>query len=105
MAQENWNNGDKGRFIPPIMYETEEDLSKEAEFKRKIEKRFRCTCTKLHKSHGFDFIATRNGEEVALIEIKCRNIGANDYEESLVDVNKIKAGKNWRFPVTIGVGN
>lgn len=79
----------------PTLYETKEDLAREAQFMSAIETRFKCKAHKLPIHWGFDLILSRNKLGVAFGEMKCRNAGFGDYYDLIMGRSKLEKYKKY----------
>jgi len=71
------------------IYETKEDLAKEASLGSLISKRWRCTMQKLQPRDHFDYAAVREGRVVAFIEIKNRTNKMSQYSTYMISMTKV----------------
>ena len=61
-------------------YETDTDLDRELDVATKLSKEWRCDVTKTKKFYPVDYVATRDGRLVSLLEIKTRNYTMDELE-------------------------
>ena len=69
-------------------YESEQDLNNEENAKSIIETSYNCVLRKLPISYNADWVATRNGEVVAVIEYKKRTFNKDKYPTTFIFVDK-----------------
>jgi len=61
-------------------YETDTDLDRELDVATKLSKEWRCDVTKTKKFYPVDYVATRDGRLVSILEIKTRNYTMDELE-------------------------
>ena len=76
-------------------YETEADLKREYDFRKRIEAKFKVGLYKLHQSMRMDFLMHRRMEPIAFVETKCRNNDLMQYPDLMLSANKWEAGVLW----------
>ena len=77
-------------------YETQDDLSREGAFSRKVSEKFNCTFRKMPLRYGLDYAAMRDGVIVAFIEIKVRTNPVDQYQTYMVALSKWSAARELR---------
>ena len=73
-------------------WESPADLENEQGVASCIEQAFQCQLHKLPKSYRLDFMATREGDGVAWIEVKCRKHASTKYPTVMLSLSKVLAG-------------
>lgn len=72
------------------LYETKEDMDRETAVATELCRAWKCTSRKFGKNYTLDYELLRDGEVVALCEIKCRFVSHNTYDTYMISVQKIK---------------
>ncbi len=80
-----------------MIYETEEDRTKQAEVKAKIESRFKCLLYDLPYEWRVDYVAVRKNPRkeacaVAWIEVKCRDCYHDAFPSIYLSESKVRKG-------------
>lgn len=71
------------------IYETEEDLAKEASLGSIIARHWKCRMQKLQPRDHFDYAAIRDGKVSAFIEIKNRTNKMSQYPTYMISMTKV----------------
>ena len=74
-------------------WESPADLENEQGVASCIEQAFQCQLHKLPKSYRLDFMATREGDGVAWIEVKCRKHPSTKYPTVMLSLSKVLAAR------------
>ena len=72
------------------LYETPENLKREAEVAEQIKAAWKCDVKKLPISYRIDYVILQDSKPVAVMEIKCRSAM---YEEMYLSLHKCMAGR------------
>jgi hypothetical protein len=75
-----------------VIYETDEDRAKEAEFALQIEGRFGCQLIKLGYDWQFDYLIARSGQLTGIAEAKCRTHASTKYDSVILSDHKTQYG-------------
>lgn len=75
-----------------MIYETEDNRTKENAFLSKIRLRFKCDSVKLPYSYKLDYALKRKREVSAWAELKVREFEMNTFPETVVAMDKVKMG-------------
>ena len=65
-------------------------------FKRAIEKHWRCSLEKLPLDYRLDFALIKNKKIQAWVELKNRNLQSDDFNDSMINLNKWMKAKQLR---------
>lgn len=74
------------------LYESELDRERERSFILKIERKFKCRCSKLPHHLAMDVLISRGDYAVAWGELKCRNVSSTTYPTLVIGEQKLKKG-------------
>lgn len=92
-------------FIPR---ETDETKKNEDLFRNRLEKKWGIQMEHLSSAYSLDWSANRNGETVALIEMKCRTHAYGTYPTYMLGLKKWKACREYaassHIPVFLAIG-
>ena len=70
-------------------------------FKRAIEKHWRCSLEKLPLDYRLDFALIKNKKIQAWVELKNRNLQSDDFNDSMINLNKWMKAKELRDSTNI----
>ncbi len=76
------------------VYETSGDLSNEVSLARRLELKWNCQLKKQDKFNQFDYVAVRNRNITAFIEMRTRNVLSTAYDSCFISVNKLQAAQS-----------
>lgn len=79
--------------VRPI-YESQETLAKETAAKQIVESAWSCSLLKLPRRYEIDFLADRDDQAVAFVELKCRTNPKDQYADYMLSLGKWLAGLN-----------
>jgi len=75
------------------MYETEEDLKRESQLADEISNRWNCDLHKLPLQYHLDYVAERDKEIRAFLELKCRTFEMDKYPTFMISLSKMMWSK------------
>jgi len=76
------------------LYETQEDIQRETAVAAELCRAWKCQSRKFGKAYTLDYELLRDGEVVALCEIKCRFVSWDTYDTYMISIQKIKEARH-----------